>query len=116
MGTYAELSAESQAAVDELLQLTRPLAHEIYKFAQQNRPAVQQWFTVPPGESDTLADIVDGLDTGALIPNKTNLAGADSVTKEGLQTLIGYISAVAAHDSAAHLNVMLPFAGAVNFQ
>lgn len=116
MAGYNELSANSQSAVDELLSLVRPLAHEIYKFAQENRPAVQQWFAVPPGESDTLADLVNGLDAGALLPNKTNLAGADAVTKENLQTLMGYVSTIAGHDSASHLNVMLPFAGAVNFQ
>lgn len=115
MPQYADLSQTEQDQVDELLQLVRPMAAEIYRFAQKNRVPLQLWFTNPEGSESTLADLINGLDSGALLPNKTGLTGAEAVTKAGLQTLMGYVAAIAAHDSASHLNNMLPFAGSANF-
>lgn len=115
MPQYADLSTNAKADLDELLALVRPLAAEIHKFAQKNRVALQQWFSTPPGDGSTIADLVNGLDAGALLPNKTGLSGANEVTKEGLQTVMSYVSTVAALDSEGHLDASLPFAGAANF-
>ena len=116
MPQYADLGTETQAALTELLSMVRPLAAQIYKFAQKNRVPYQLWFSNPEGQGSTLADLVNSLDAGALIPNETDLAQADQVTKEGLETVMGYVGVVAGHDTSAHLNVMLPFAGGPNFQ
>jgi hypothetical protein len=115
MPQYADLTQAEQDQIDELLTLVRPLAAELYRFAQKNRIPLQLWFSNPPGSGSTLADIVNGLDAAAPLPNRTALAGADAVSKEGLQSVMGYVSTIAAHDSAAHLNNLLPFAGSTNF-
>lgn len=115
MAQYADLTQAEKDQVDELLMLVRPLAADIYKFALKNRVALQLWFTNPEGSASTLADLIDGLTAGALLPNKTGLDGAEQVSKAGLQTVMGYISTMAGHDTEAHLNTMLPFAGSTNF-
>lgn len=115
MPGYIDLTQPEQDAVDELLSLVRPIAHELYRFAQKNRVVNQLWFSIPEGSASTLADLIAGMTAGELLPNKSGLAGSDQVTKEALQTVMGYVGTVAAHDSANHLNVLLPFGGSVNF-
>ena len=115
MPLYTDLSAANQAAVDELLQLVRPMMAQLYKIAEQHTVALQLWFAVPPGEVNTLANSIAAIDSTALIPNKTNLVGADSVTRLALQTAMGYVTTVAGFNDATHLQTMLPFAGSANF-
>lgn len=117
MPGYSDMTAVQQQYLDNLLLLLRPAtANDIYKVAERLRVINQMWFNTPSDTATTMADLVNAWTAGELAPNNTDLPQAASVTKEGIQSAMGYVGTIAAHDTVSHLNVLLPFAGGNRFQ
>ena len=75
MATYAELSAEDQAVVDNTINLIRAAAGERAR-AWNRQKAIAD-------DSNAIA-LVTSIDAGATIPNTSGLAGADDMTRSEL--------------------------------
>lgn len=92
---YAQLSDEQKAAVRALSNTVRPLAGEWARLLEKFQ-AVVAYYT---GNVETILGELLATDE---IPNATNLAGAQSLTKEQLVNLVGYmIVASATPDGSA---------------
>lgn len=105
MAQYDDLTSEQQDSLDTWLQVLRPLAGMVARQLQQAQILDVAW------EGDISA-IVAALDAGALVPNKTGLAGAKPVTKEDLEissTLIKTL--LSAYSDAAIAQRQLRLAG-----
>lgn len=85
MATYATLSAEDKALIDELVKQLRAYSGETNQLLRRGRIISDLFAT---GGTTLLAS----LDVGDIIPNVSNLAGAQSLTKEDCETIVGDIN------------------------
>ena len=102
---YNELPAEQQQALDGLLDILRPSA---VTFAQQAHTAK----VVTMGISETTSVILPQLDIDAEIPNRTGLAGAQSLTRADVEVLVAALQQVAdTYDTDEDLALFVKAAG-----
>lgn len=81
---YSELTAEQKDEIQGLMNLARPLAGELARLLEKFQGVVS-------GYVGNTEDLIGLLDAGELIPNTTGLSGAEALTKEEAQNLIGYL-------------------------
>lgn len=106
MATYASLSAEDKAVVDNFTNIMRTTAGEFAR-ALNHMNAIAQ-------DSNAVA-IFQTLDAGEYVPNRSGLAGADSMTKAELQSVFLVFDAlVTSHNTTANRNAWTKMAGIVN--
>lgn len=92
---YADLTTEQKASVDAMLALVRPLSGELARLLEKFQAVVSYY----SGNVETILGTL--LDADA-IPNQTGLAGAQSMTKAEVVTLVGYlITACATPDGSS---------------
>jgi hypothetical protein len=88
MPTYTQLTQPERTALDAMGTLARPAAANMVRWAQLAKLIV--------AEHDlNTAAAADRLDAGALIPNRTGLAGAGNLTKEQYLELIADLRTIA---------------------
>tara|TARA_B100000029_G_scaffold146623_1_gene141950 strand:- start:2923 stop:3258 length:336 start_codon:yes stop_codon:yes gene_type:complete len=87
VATYDDLAPDQQAAIDELMRLVRPLGRT---FAQ----AAHRAGVIQQSHQQTTKAILDSLDAGSEIPNKTDLAGATAMTVEDVAGLLADLAVV----------------------
>jgi len=92
---YSDLTPEQKASVQALSAVVRPLAGDFSRLLEEFQAVVAYYV----GNVET---VLAALDAGDAIPNETDLAGAQSLTKSQFVNLVGYmISASATADGAA---------------
>lgn len=108
MATYAALTNEQKQIIREHMRMTRTVQGQL---ARMMNDIVEL-----KGVYDaTVGQVVDLLDTGAVIGDNSDLAGAIAVTKESLQgVMAGYATLLADHNTTAKRAVMTAFAGIPN--
>jgi hypothetical protein len=84
MATYASLTSEQKAAVDELANNVRVFAGELAQLCNHGRAAASKW-------AGNVENIVGSLTNGTTIPNNSGLNEGQSLTKEQLTNLVGYL-------------------------
>lgn len=85
MAAWTDLTPEEQAAVKNLEDnFARPLAAKFKHDKDMFDPIMADWFA-------NVAGIVSNLNANEVIPLTSTLAGAQTPTKEQLQTLMGWI-------------------------
>jgi hypothetical protein len=84
MATYASLTSEQKAAVDELANNARVFAGELARLCNHGRAAASKW-------SGNVENIVGTLTNGELIPNQSGMNAGQALTKEQLTNLVGYL-------------------------
>lgn len=84
MPVYNDLTADQKAAVDNLSALVRDTVSKLAKVCNAGR-------AVSAGYVGNVESILATLDSGAVIPNTTGLAGAQPMTRSELVTVIGYL-------------------------
>ena len=96
---YADLTTEQKASVQSLLLLVRPLTGELARLLEKFQAVVAGY----TGNVDTILTSLQATDA---IPNTTDLAGAESLTKEQFVNLVGYMIVASAtpDGSAGSLN------------
>lgn len=105
---YSELSAEDQQTLDDYLQFARPLLGEVARLMHKFSAVNSDWTNGAQG-------VVASLTAGVIVPNKTGLAGAASLTKEDIQASAALIAqALSGYESATNRNRWVKAAGAVN--
>lgn len=87
MTTYADLTIEQQTTLDDFMALIRPLAGEIAKTCNHMGAAN----TAYAADIDVL---IASLGEGEVVPNKSGLAGAQSMKKEDVQSFMGSLALV----------------------
>lgn len=108
MATYAELSAEDQAVVDNTVNLVRGAAAEMARI----------WNTIKAIQDDTNAfALVTSITAGETIPNTSGLAGSDDMTRSEVVAVWNVLEGIhnnndnatnrAAFSKAAGVNAML---------
>ena len=75
MATYASLSPEEKEDLADHYLLEAQVMIDIYRLAKRAEVVNSRW-------NDTISAIVGTLDVGEEIPNPTNYAGTDPITKE----------------------------------
>ena len=81
---YADLTTEQKASVQAMCQLVRPLSGELGRL-------LEKFQAVVAGYVGNVETILGELQASDVIPNQSGLAGAESLTKEQLANLIGYM-------------------------
>jgi hypothetical protein len=93
--TYDELTADQKAEVQALANLARPLAGELARLLEKFQAVVAGYV----GNTENVLGLLGASD---LVPNTSGLTGAESLTKEQMINLIGYmITASATADGAS---------------
>lgn len=112
--SYAADTPANQAIVDQMVNGLRSYAIALRKLNQQHAALLQFWFNGNPGGSSP-ATIVGGYMPASTVPNSgSGLAGATQVLASGVSTLAGYLQTTDGLNDAAHIDVMVPFAGPGN--
>lgn len=106
MGTYANLSTQDKAVVQNTVQLIRAAAGSMSKV----------WNTIKAISDDTNATgLVSGLDAGEIIPNESGFAGADDMTKTQIVSVYTIFTGIrTTHDTAGNRALMSQAAGINN--
>lgn len=112
---FASLTQEQQDNVQALCAVARPLTGEFARL-------LEKFQAVVAGYSGNVETILGQLDNADVIPNATDLAGAQGMTKAELVNLIGYmIVACATPDGSSgsfntnyHRSLYVKAAGAAN--
>lgn len=86
---YADLTTEQKESVQAMCQLVRPLAGELARLLEKFQAVVS-------GYVGNVETILGDLQSSDAIPNESGLAGAQSLTKEQLVNLIGYMTVASA--------------------
>jgi len=115
MATYATDTPQNQAVVDTMVDQLRSYAIALRGLNQKYAALLQYWFNGNPGGTSP-ANIINGYDAASTVPKSANigLVGATQVTREGIQTLAGYLQTTDGMNDAAHVDVMVPFGGPGN--
>lgn len=108
MATYAELSAQDRAVVDNTVNLIRAAAGEMGAIWNRLRAIA---------EDTNATALVTSIDAGGVIPNTSGLAGADDMTRSEVITVWNLLNGIrttsdnstnrAALSKAAGINAML---------
>lgn len=108
MSQYSELSAAQQAQLDAFLLTLRPLVGEGARYVFRANALTLDW-------ANYAQALVDGLDAGALVPNKTGMAGAQPLAKEEIQSLVAALQGlVATYATPANQQTQAKACGAAN--
>lgn len=103
MATYASLSAEDKAVVDNISTILRGCAGEMARI----------WNKIKAIADDSNAvNLMQSVDAGDTIPNKSGLAGADDMTRTELQAVYTLLNGIrTANDTTPNRNSMSKAAG-----
>ena len=91
---YADLTPEQKESVQALSQLVRPLSGELARLLEKFQAVVSYYV----GNVET---ILGALQSSDEIPNASGLAGEQTLTKEQLVNLIGYMIVISATPDGA---------------
>ena len=106
MATYDSLSAEDKAVVDNCTNVMRSTAGEIAR-TFNHMAAI--------AEDANATAIFGTLDGAEIIPNRSGLAGADSMTKAQLQAVfVDFVAMQTTHNTTAAREVWTQMCGIVN--
>lgn len=109
MATYASLTPEQKDIVAGLTVQLRAFAGEFAKTNVKAQVLVDDW-------NSQVQAIVSSLDAGEVIPNLSGLAGAASVTKEELTSLVAtsLVNLLGTYNTAAARQLYVKLAGPSN--
>ena len=87
MATYDDLTDAQKQEVDDIMRLIRPIGGTFAQSAQKAGVIIQ-------GYNASAKAIIDTLDPGSEIPNKTDLAGAQPMTVEDVDSMVSDLTEV----------------------
>jgi len=105
MATYDDLTDAQKQEVDDIMRLIRPVGGTFAQSAHRAGVIIQGY------DASTKA-IIDSLDAGSEIPNKTDLSGAQPMTVEDVGSMVDDLTEVSSSfGTDAKLSVYIKAAG-----
>lgn len=104
---YADLTTEQKATLDSWLNNVRGICGEMARVGNHCAAADTAYWA-------QISAILAGLADSDLVPNASGLAGAQSLTKAQIVTLVSHIEAVNTLNDSNHRNVWVLACGMTN--
>ena len=104
---YVDLTTEQQNSLQAWLAILRAAGGELARLNNHGSVLATEYAAVTSAILGELAD-------GDIIPNVSGLAGAESLTKLEITTLIGYMQTAQSLDTATHRQLIAKAAGEAN--